>query len=116
MTASISLSRVQTLAGLARKARMLAYSMGSKRSQRPPGLRKSGMPDSTEMPAPVKATMRRCWDRMAASFSGVMAFDWACMSRKSYHRDTEITEIHREFYLILGVLGVFVVKIFLFSN
>ena len=43
MTASISLSRVQTLAGWA-KGRMWAYSMGSKRSERPLVLRKSGMP------------------------------------------------------------------------
>jgi hypothetical protein len=28
------------------------------RLQTPPGLRKSGMPDSVEMPAPVKATAR----------------------------------------------------------
>src|SRR5258705_6059614 len=29
--------------------------------QKPPGLRKSGMPDSVEMPAPVKTTARRAW-------------------------------------------------------
>src|SRR6266446_3298466 len=33
-------------------------SLGSKRSQTPPGLRKSGMPDSVLTPAPVNTTMR----------------------------------------------------------
>src|ERR1700716_229534 len=33
--------------------------MGFIRLQTPPGLRKSGMPDSVEMPAPVNTTMRR---------------------------------------------------------
>src|SRR5215831_10583415 len=33
-------------------------SLGSKRSQTPPGLRKSGIPDSVLMPAPVKTTVR----------------------------------------------------------
>src|SRR4030042_4219038 len=88
MVSSISLSRVQTLAGLARKAWIWAYSKGSKRDHRPSGLRKSGMPDSTEMPAPVKATMRQCWRRTAASFAGVVSF-------MAMTRDKFTTETHR---------------------
>ena len=34
-------------------------SMGRNRVQRPPGLRKSGIPDSVLIPAPVKNTTRR---------------------------------------------------------
>ena len=41
-------------------------SLGSKRSQTPPGLRKSGIPDSVLTPAPVKTTMR---DDAATSLS-----------------------------------------------
>jgi len=35
----------------------------------PPGERKSGMPDSVEMPAPVKTTTRRAARSIAASSS-----------------------------------------------
>ena len=36
----------------------MVKSSGSNLVQRPPGLRKSGMPDSVLTPAPVKTTMR----------------------------------------------------------
>src|SRR5262245_46087863 len=41
------------------EARKSENSIGLYRVQMPPGERKSGMPDSVEMPAPVKATMLR---------------------------------------------------------
>ena len=40
---------------------MLPYSIGLNRSQSPPGLRKSGIPDSAEIPAPVIAIVFVDW-------------------------------------------------------
>ena len=59
----------QTLAGSARKAWMLAYSSGGYVSQIPPSLRKSGMPLSVEIPAPVEATTVPA-SRMASAARG----------------------------------------------
>ena len=44
----------------------VSKSIGFIRLQTPPGLRKSGMPDSVEMPAPVKTTVRAEPARRAA--------------------------------------------------
>src|SRR5277367_4988061 len=51
-------------------------SIGFIRLQTPPGLRKSGMPDSVDMPAPVKTTVRDESARSAASreISDIEAF------------------------------------------
>src|SRR4030042_247214 len=52
----ISFNMVQTFLGLAENASMVAYSMGSYFSHSPEGPRKSGIPLSTDIPAPVQAT------------------------------------------------------------
>src|ERR1700722_14677950 len=44
----------------------VSNSIGFIRLQTPPGLRKSGIPDSVEMPAPVKTTVRADLARRAA--------------------------------------------------
>jgi len=63
-----SLHCLRRVPGLSRKRKMV-NSSGSKRSQMPPGLRKSGMPDSVLTPAPVKTTIRLDPAISAASFS-----------------------------------------------
>src|SRR4030067_650701 len=55
----ISFIIFQTFAGFDRKALIWAYSSGSYLSHRPPALRKSGMPLSTDIPAPVNAMVLR---------------------------------------------------------
>ena len=47
---------------------MCATSIGSTFSQSPvPGERKSGMPEGTEMPAPVSTTARSAWRSRSAT-------------------------------------------------
>jgi hypothetical protein len=59
--------------------------MGFMRVQMPPGLRKSGMPDSVEMPAPVSATTVAAVSikrRKAAASSNAGAVRAICSTRK----------------------------------
>src|SRR6195256_4141805 len=53
--------RRQVSRRIACEARKSSKLIGGMRSHTPPGLRKSGMPDSVEMPAPVNTTTRRAW-------------------------------------------------------
>ena len=61
----------QTFSGSAEKASIVAYSIGSKRSQSPCDPRKAGMPLSTDMPAPVNATTRGAAPSMRDAASAI---------------------------------------------
>jgi hypothetical protein len=56
---SIAKRRRQVSRRASSESRKSAKSIGAMRVQMPPGLRKSGIPDSVLMPAPVKTTARR---------------------------------------------------------
>ena len=58
MTGSLSNLRRQASRRMSSERMKSEKSMGAMRVQMPPGLRKSGMPDSVLMPAPVKTTAR----------------------------------------------------------
>src|SRR5215472_3768269 len=68
---SASKRRRQVSRRASSEARKSEKSIGAMRVQMPPGLRKSGMPDSVLMPAPVKKTMRRA--RAISSLSAATA-------------------------------------------
>src|ERR1700733_10405360 len=84
----------------------VSNSIGFIRLQTPPGLRKSGMPDSVEMPAPVKTTVRAdqqegpqggrslTWQRYAAcqergaSIFRLIALNWPTAGMEAFSHIT----------------------------
>lgn len=66
-TPSLSKRRRHDSMRASSESRKLSKSMGTCFVHRPPGLRKSGMPDSVLMPAPVKTTARRALAMRRAS-------------------------------------------------
>ena len=66
-TGYVCIPRRQVSRRASASARKSAYWIGWFLSQTPPGLRKSGIPDSVLIPAPVNATMRRAAANSTAS-------------------------------------------------
>src|SRR5262252_6503393 len=77
---SIAKRRRQVSRRVSSEARKSEKSIGAMRVQIPPGLRKSGIPDSVLMPAPVNTTARRArsmaWASSAISGSVAMRRVW----------------------------------------